>query len=807
MNRSDDKAVGSTLKSTQNPLARHIHQHAQSLRAPALVLATAIGASSVAAPVIAQESGSSGMLEEVTVTARKRDESLQDVPVSIQALGEQQLQQQGVSNFDDYALLLPSLSYQSAGPGLSQVYMRGAADGGDGNASGSQPSVAIYLDEQPVTAIGRNLDLHIYDIARVEALAGPQGTLYGASAQSGTLRIITNKPDSQAFSAEVDVEASSTSSGDPSHVVQGFVNQPLGDSAAIRLVAWNKSEGGYIDNVPGTRTYGLASEDSYGPVGFVEENNDALVEENFNELENRGARAALKIDLNDRWTATANLVTQKQETQGTWFHDPENPNGETGDLEIQRHFPDRSDDQFNQYGITVEGDLGAASLVYSGSYLDREVEYASDYSAYSDYANYSSAYWIPAYSCYYTNGEPVDQACSSLAIYYQDDNTYKRQTHELRLQSQLDGPFQYVVGAFIETASHSYRQEWQMEGMAQGAGFQTKDEPNLWYLTDQEREDKQQSIFGEISYDLNEDLTVTLGSRFFNAESSLKGISGYGTQAPYTPSIAVDSTVEDSDNTLKANVTYQIDSDIMVYATYSQGYRLGGLNRASNEIVPANYKPDFLDNYEFGWKTTLMDQRLRFNGAIYLMDWKDTQFTRYDSSYGLPVGVTLNVGQAEIFGIESDITFAVSEDWVISGGFAMNQSETSEDFIVGSNSAPKGTSMPNVPELKYNLSSRNNFMVAGRDAYAQLTYAYVDKSYNDLYVFSGGSMVDGRGVQDSYTNLNVRAGLEEESWGMDVFVNNLTDERPELTRFTAGYDSSITTSRPRTMGVGFRKRF
>ncbi|GAB2525189.1 TonB-dependent receptor [Microbulbifer agarilyticus] len=806
MTRFNKKEVGSTPTPSQNPLAKHIHQYALALQTPALALASVVGVG-IAAPTFAQESATGGVLEEVNVTARKRDESLQDVPVSIQALGEQQLQQQGVSNFDDYALLLPSLSYQSAGPGLSQVYMRGAADGGDGNASGSQPSVAIYLDEQPVTAIGRNLDLHIYDIARVEALAGPQGTLYGASAQSGTLRIITNKPDTESFAAEVDVEASSTRSGDASHLVQGFVNQPLSEKAAIRLVAWDKNEGGYIDNVPGTRTYGLASEDSYGPVSFVEENNADLVEENFNELENRGARAALKIDLNDRWTATGSLVTQKQKTQGTWFHDPENPNGEVDDLEIQRHFPDRSDDEFSQYGLTVEGDLGAATLVYAGSYLDREVEYASDYSAYSDYANYSSAYWIPAYSCYYTNGQPVDQACSSLAIYYQDNNEYKRQTHELRLQSQLDGPLQYVVGAFLETASHTYRQEWQMDGMAKGAGFQTKDEADLWYLTDQEREDKQQSIFGEVSYDVTEDLTVTLGSRFFKAESSLKGISGYGTQAPYTPSIAVDSTVEDTDNTLKANVTYQVNGDVMVYATYSQGYRLGGLNRASNDIVPSAYKPDFLDNYEFGWKTTLMNQRLRFNGAIYRMDWEDTQFTRFDSSYGLPVGVTLNVGQAEIVGIESDITFAMTDNWVISGGFAMNSAETSEDFVVGSNSAPKGTSMPNVPDLKYNLSSRNYFSVAGRDAYAQLTYAFVDQSYNDLYVFSGGSMVDGRGIQDSYTNLNVRAGLEEETWGADIFVNNLTDERPELTRFTAGYDSSITTSRPRTMGVAFRKRF
>ncbi|MBN8431302.1 TonB-dependent receptor [Microbulbifer salipaludis] len=806
MTRSKNCRAGE-LGLRHNPLAGHIRRHIRQCRAPVLALGSVIGLSGmVALPVVAQE-GAKRALEEVTVTARKRDESLQDVPVSIQALGEQRLEQQGVSGFDDYALLLPSLSYQSAGPGLSQVYMRGAADGGDGNASGSQPSVAIYLDEQPVTAIGRNLDLHIYDIARVEALAGPQGTLYGASAQSGTLRIITNKPDTQAFSAAVDVEASTTRDGDPSHVLEGYINVPLSDRAAVRLVAWDKGEGGYIDNIPGTRTYGLASESSYSPVTQVTEDNADLVEENFNELDNRGARAALKVDLNDRWTATASVLTQRQETSGTWFHDPENPNGEVGDLEVQRYFPDRSDDQFTQYGVNVEGDLGAASLVYSGSMLDRDVEYASDYTAYADYANYANAYWVPAYACYYTGGQAVEQPCSSLAIYYNDDNRYQRQTHEVRLQSQLDGPLQYVVGAFIESASHDYRQEWEMDGMAQGAGFQTMDEPNLFYLTDQKREDRQRAVFGELSYDLSEDLTVALGARFFRAESELSGISGYGTQSPWTPDAVVDSRVEDSDKTLKANVTYQVSEDIMFYATYSQGYRLGGVNRANNDLVPVQYRPDFLDNYEFGWKTELLDGALRLNGAIYRMDWEDTQFTRYDSSYGLPVGVTLNVGQSEILGIESDITYALTDNWLLSGGFAFNNAEVSEDFVVGSNFAPDGTSLPNVPELKYNLTSRHNFTVAGRDAFAQLTYAHVGESYNDLYVFKGDSPVDRRSVQDSYDNVNLRAGVDEAQWGLDVFVNNLTDERPQLTRFTAGYDSSITTARPRTLGVSFRRRF
>src|SRR5688572_11673527 len=180
------------------------------------------------------------VLDTVTVTSQKRTENLQKVPISIEVLGEQKLDELNVTDFEDYVKYLPSVSYQSFGPGFSQIYMRGVASGGDGNHSGSLPSVGVYLDEQPVTTIQGPLDLHIYDIARVESLSGPQGTLYGASAQAGALRIITNKPDPGQFSAGYGVEVNSVSNGGIGHVLEGFVNLPLSDAAAIRLVGWNQ---------------------------------------------------------------------------------------------------------------------------------------------------------------------------------------------------------------------------------------------------------------------------------------------------------------------------------------------------------------------------------------------------------------------------------------------------------------------------------------------------------------------------------------------------------------------------------------
>jgi iron complex outermembrane receptor protein len=742
-------------------------------------------------------------IETITVTSRKRVENIQDTPLSITALGATKLDELGIENFDDYALMLPSLSYQSAGPGLSQVYMRGASDGGSGNASGSQPSVAIYLDEQPVTAIGRNLDLHIYDIERVEALAGPQSTLFGASSQSGTIRIITNKPQVDTFEGGVDVSYGKTKSGDASHSLEGFMNLPVSDNAAIRLVAWTKRDGGYIDNIAGTRTYGLFTDG--GNFSTVEENNDDLIKENFNELTNSGARVALKVNLNDDWIATASYLTQKQETEGVWFQDSENPSGEVGDLEVQRYFPDSMDDEFSQAALTIEGDFGSSSLVYAGSFMDRDVQYFNDY---SDYADYFSTSWIQYYGCEYYGSADVDVDCSSMAIFYNDDNQYKRNTHELRLQSTDNAPLQYIVGLYYEDASHDYRQEWIMDGMAQGDDFRQFGVSNLWYLTDQKRADKQSALFGEVSYAFTEQLTTTLGARWFENESKLVGVSGYGLIAPGFPIINVNSKDEDSDSIFKFNLTYKIDDKKMVYLTWSEGYRPGGINRDETDLVARIYKSDFVTNTELGWKTMWLDNNLRWNGAVYYMQWDDMQFTRFDSSYGSPVGLTINASEAKIVGIESDITYLLTPDWTVTAAFNFNQAELAADLLVGSNLSPEGTALPNVPDFKGNLTSRYNVVIGGYNSFAQIVYSYVGESYSDIYKYKTGDVnLDLRDVNNSYSIVNLSAGIDMDGWGVNMYVDNLTDERAQLSRGGASYDSTVTVNRPRNVGIRFHMLF
>ena len=211
----------------------------------------------------AQEQEQGVGLQEVVVTAQKRVENLQDVPIAVEVLDNTKLEQLNITNIDGYVKYTPSLSYNrgngqggSAAPGQSHIYIRGVVNGGDGNHSGSQPSVGTYLDEQPITTIDGTPEIHLYDIARVEVLKGPQGTLFGASSESGTVRIITNKPDTAKFDGNVTVEGNQVDHGGTGYSAEGFVNIPLADFAAVRLVGWTEHDAGYIDNIQGNSANG-----------------------------------------------------------------------------------------------------------------------------------------------------------------------------------------------------------------------------------------------------------------------------------------------------------------------------------------------------------------------------------------------------------------------------------------------------------------------------------------------------------------------------------------------------------------------
>ncbi|MCA1653002.1 MAG: TonB-dependent receptor plug domain-containing protein [Sphingomonadales bacterium] len=350
--------------------------------------------------------------QEIVVTAQKREENLSKVPISIQAIGSRRLDQLNISNFEQYTKQLPSVSFQTAQPGLTVVYMRGVATGGDGNHSGSLPSVGTYLDEQPVTTIGGTLDVHIYDIARIESLAGPQGTLYGASSEAGTIRIITNKPELGITSGRIDSEINTVDHGGIGGKLEGVINLPIADRIAFRGVGFYQRDAGYIDNVAGTRSYlgpAIRDPESGDITGFgpgITVNNANLVKKNFNDTDTYGGRAALKIDLDDNWTVTPTVLYQHLRSNGNFSYDPK-----LGDLKIDRFFPEVRKDKFIQAALTVQGKIGNFDLTYAGAYLDRRTYTTSDYTDYSDaYDQLYSSYGGLANYFYYQDsaGNTID---------------------------------------------------------------------------------------------------------------------------------------------------------------------------------------------------------------------------------------------------------------------------------------------------------------------------------------------------------------------------------------------------------------
>lgn len=767
-----------------------------------LLLATTM-LSGFAAPALAQQAGSGTALEEIVVTAQKREENLQDVPVSVQALGTKKLQELQVAGFDDYVKFLPSVSFKTGGPGFANIYMRGVASGENGNHSGPLPSVAVYLDEQPVTTITGPLDIHIYDIARVEALAGPQGTLYGASAQAGTIRIITNKPSTAGFEAGYDLEANTVAHGEMGYGFEGFVNQPLSEKAAVRLVGWYSKDGGYIDNVRGTRTF---------PSSGITINNFRLAEDDANDVTTYGARAALKIDLDDNWTITPQIMGQKQTTDGLFAYDPN-----IGDLKYTHFYPDTAEDKWAQAALTIEGKVANLDLVYAGAYLKRDIHATSDYTDYSFF-----------YDTLFGYGKYLNDDAGNLiagAQYIQSKDFFTKESHELRLTSPAENRFRVVAGLFYQKQTHNIQQRYKIDGLA--ASLEVPNWPDTLWLTKQLRTDKDYAAFGEIAFDATDKLTLTGGVRFFKAENGLKGFFGFGAgfssgtgeAACFGPPVVqgapctnLNKVTKDDGYTYRLNASYKIDADKMVYATVSTGYRPGGINRRGT-LPP--YASDYLTNYEAGWKTTWADGSVRWNGAVFYEKWKDFQFSFLGAN-----GLTeiRNAGQAKMTGVETDAMWRATEGLTLSAAASYIDAQLDEDYCndkltnptcSGSLQAPAGQQLPITSKFKGNATARYEWDAGDVHAHVQGAWVYQSKSYADLRTIER----DIEGAMPSFSTFDFTGGVKRDNWFVEAFLKNAFDERGNVSRTTqcaiqvCGAQTYIVPTKPRTIGIRFGQNF
>jgi outer membrane receptor protein involved in Fe transport len=777
-----------------------------------------LASSALCAPGIAQAQQANAVeMEEIIVTATKRSENLQKVPISIQALSPEKLEQHQVATFDDYAKLLPSVSYQSFGPGQSQLFFRGISSGGDGLPGGSLPATGLYLDEIPVTTIGSSVDLHVYDIARVEALSGPQGTLFGASSLSGTLRLITNKPNPSKFEAGYDLQLNKFGEGDVGGMAEAFVNLPLSETIALRLVGFYQRDGGYIDNTPKTRTYVL--DDLDDDTNFVA-NNAAFVEKNFNDAETYGGRAALGIDLDDNWTVTPTIIYQHLTSHGTFLYDPR-----AGDLEVHDFKPDRNFDEWYQAALTVEGKIGSWDLVYSGGYFRRTIDNQADYSYYTvAYDVYGLESGSPGY---YTNFVDANGDFLDPTQGYHNHQRLRKQTHELRVSSPKDSRFRLVAGVFYQRQSNRNVADYYIDGL--GA---IPDSPAVFgdniFLTRTHIVHRDYAAFGEASLDIVPGVTLTGGIRAFRYRNTLFGFSGFASNAEAvgctvpidTSCVNVDKVAKESGETHKLNLTWQVDPDHMVYATYSTGFRPGGNNRRPG-INP--YKADTIDNYEIGFKTAWLNRTLRINGALFIEDWNDLQYALAPPG-GFGVTNIYNAGNARVKGIEADFSWALGP-LTLSGSGAYTDAKLTTDFCNvdlttlnpfpsctvadGNVAAPKGTRLPIQPKFKGNATARYRFDLGSIDSYVQASMLHQSGTRSYLGDVEAALL----GPTKGFTTFDFAAGGRKDNWTFEIFIQNAFDKRGQLSINTVcapiycGVNARIYPVKPQFFGVKVGQRF
>lgn len=796
-------------------------------------------------------------LEEVVVSAQKRTESVQRVPISIEVLSNQTLREQNILDFFGYAKLVPSITTtpgMDEGSSFAGITMRGVNSGSRGHPSTNSPTVGMYLDEMPITTQQGNIDLHLYDVSRIEVLAGPQGTLFGGSAQAGTIRVLTNRPELDGVSGSVSAEGSFVDWDEPGYLLEGYVNLPINERSAVRLVGWSRSTGGWIDNVLRSRTYrGVEDPDICAANGVdcsaddITVSNENRAKENYNTVDTLGGRAALRVDLNDNWTVSPTFMAQETKSRGHRGEDISDFVGvERAVSHIMREF---TDDSWYMIGLTVEGKIGNFDVVYSGGYLRRDVDGSYDYADY--------AYW---YDAAYTTGfyadlNFLDSGPRPIANqFYPDDagtrnqqgyvqevyDWYDRYTHELRITSDREKRVRGMLGFFYMDSYHDYTTPYRLPGLADfmnydgGDPFLTRE---TFYLNSMDRFDKDKAVFGQLDYDITEKLEINLGARFFEPEQVVLGFTGYSYktnnagwsssgerrcdlvgngQADYQgerhvkPCLNVDERIKESESIYRANLSYRPSDTAMFYATWSEGYRPGGVNRNPDQT---NFLSEFLTNYEIGWKTQLLDRRLQFNGAAFYDEWEDFQITFAGENNITQIG---NGPSARILGLEAQVHWLATDRLSLTASGAYYDGELTEVFAdynadgsIEEIRAPKGTPLPDTPKFKGTLVARYEFPVAGLDAYLQGTLAYTGERRSDLEPEDYAI----RGDFPAITLLDLAAGFQAGSWSFDLFVQNATDNDKRWydtaqCSFSTCFDQRyIVRERPITIALKATKNF
>lgn len=721
---------------------------------------------------------SSDALEEIVVTANKRGAvSLQDTAGSISAITADTLEKTQVEGFEDYIKMVPGLTSVSSGPGQSQIVIRGVnAQRIIHNAPQTKSLAGLYIDEMPISVAGYNPDLGVVDIERIEVLRGPQGTLYGASSMSGTIRVVTAKPDTEAFSGHAGANVSHTKNGDINHRVKASVNVPLSDNVAMRLNAYNSSKGGFIDNVA---------------PGFEEED--------YNSEDIVGARAQIAY-YGDKLNVSAAFMYNDLDSDGAsdeYLPNPADPQvaAVTDEMQTVKVVRDFYKQEFLAFNFNLDYDFGPVKFTSATSYFDTEISKSLD-----------DTFRVRAVT-------PIQAPYSD----YQAWDTSDSVIQEIRLSSNTDSRLEWVIGGYYESNEREFVQTQPTPNL--NAFFvsiggpppcPTLTGPCFGAVADSVFDgvaiidSEQFAGFGEATYNFTDALRLKLGFRYFDYENDVS-ILGSGVA---NGGVSLDEDILKEDDWVpKVEVSFDVSDDHMVYATYSEGFRLGGTNsfipevcRAEVTALGSTYNAPFLSdslvNYEVGAKTAWLDNRLIANLAVYYNEFDDIQ-----SNVPLNCGFfqLLNAGKIENTGFEGDFTFLASEALTLRFGFSYVDSEVATS-IPGINA--DGDEPPYIPEFSASGSVDYGIPLGNGSGYIRADVRHVGSSGNE---FSSQPTIS---TLPSYTIVDLTLGYEMNDWSLNVFARNLFNE-DVITNIDPDrvQPDQLTRGLPRTVGVGLTRSF
>ncbi len=766
-------------------------------------------------------------LEEVMVTATRRSESIQEIPLNISAISGDAIESQGLSNLSDVMQWVPGIHIVDQGSRASdQIIVRGlnanpissseALDNGGGG------TVATYVGEIPLY-----VDLKLNDMERVEVLLGPQGTLYGAGTLGGAIRYIPNKPQFDETQLKIRGDAYKYSEADDLSSDVGFtLNLPISDQLAFRMNLDYLNDSGFTDYIYTVREAGVSNPDpDFSDAADVAAN--LRSKDDVDDEQTLSGRMALRWTPTDELDMTFTYYLQDQETGGRTISSRDALG--TGKYESGLRFEEPNDRKNELYTMELTADLGFAELTSATGYSEYEESGQRDQTDLLITLEYSY------------------EAFPAFSAFTREDVEEERFNQEIRLVSQNDGPLQWIFGGFYNKWEAEALSKEFTPGMDQFAvdnfgGVQLRPD-SLEYFSVDEEELTEWAFFGEVSYDITDKWDVTIGARHYDYEYETNSAVDFPLLRTVYDGDPQDSIVlefeksvqEENGNLFKFNTSYQFTEDVMAYFTYSEGYRIGSGNgvAACPSFLPPNtqtacalpdeldYQPDETKNYEIGFRTTWLDQKLTFNGAVFYVDWSDPQLASTTENASLPI--TVNGKGAESKGVEMSFNWLITERLSLRGSYSYTKAELTDKApdLISTVTPPgftnkripgeDGDRLPGSPEHQGNLYATYVQPLDGMD----LTFNYGITAVSDVLTKTGEK---GNGeALSGYAVHNFSASLDLDQWNLSLYANNLFDKyavtgvRSDTARIqsvadingdpvtTRSYFNNVLT--PRTIGI------